>query len=119
MRAADGCFLSALQPNSSRTSYGVPSDMQISDGPYGGDAAGTRARRVQEQVRMRLAEKKCSSIPRLNGSTGEERFNFSNSDKSSDIIMMFILGRYGFWSSTRHTRLCSGSFIRITVVSTH
>ncbi|CAL8404397.1 unnamed protein product [Boreogadus saida] len=69
MRAADGCFLSALQPNSSRTSYGVPSDMQISDGPYGGDAAGTRARRVQEQVRMRLAEKKCSSIPRLNGST--------------------------------------------------
>ncbi|CAL8350114.1 unnamed protein product [Merluccius merluccius] len=59
--AADGCFLSALQPNSSRTSYGVPSEGPVGD-------PGSRARRVQEQVRMRLAEKKTSSNPRLNGS---------------------------------------------------
>lgn len=68
--AADhGCFLSALQPDSSRTTYGVPSDQQIAaEGPWSGDAV-ARARRVQEQVRLRLAEKKkSSSNPRLNGS---------------------------------------------------
>uniref|UniRef100_A0A3Q2XMZ2 Plakophilin 3 n=1 Tax=Hippocampus comes TaxID=109280 RepID=A0A3Q2XMZ2_HIPCM len=51
---ADGCFLSALQPNSSRTAYVVPSDGRCSD-------AGAKARRVQEQVRLRLAEKKSPS----------------------------------------------------------
>jgi len=68
--AADhGCFLSALQPDSSRTTYGVPSDQQIAaEGPWSGDTV-ARARRVQEQVRLRLAEKKkSSSNPRLNGS---------------------------------------------------
>ncbi|XP_061669715.1 plakophilin-3-like [Syngnathoides biaculeatus] len=56
---ADGCFLSALQPNSSRTAYVVPSDVRCSD-------AGAKARRVQEQVRLRLAEKKSPSLGRLN-----------------------------------------------------
>ncbi|XP_077419355.1 plakophilin-3-like [Vanacampus margaritifer] len=55
---ADGCFLSALQPNSSRTAYVVPSDGPCSD-------AGAKARRVQEQVRLRLAEKKSPSIGRM------------------------------------------------------
>uniref|UniRef100_A0A3Q3D8W4 Plakophilin 3 n=1 Tax=Hippocampus comes TaxID=109280 RepID=A0A3Q3D8W4_HIPCM len=55
---ADGCFLSALQPNSSRTAYVVPSDGRCSD-------AGAKARRVQEQVRLRLAEKKSPSLGRL------------------------------------------------------
>ncbi|XP_017275070.1 plakophilin-3 isoform X2 [Kryptolebias marmoratus] len=55
---ADGCFLSALQPNSSCTAYALPSD-----GPTPDPLA--RARRVQEQVRMRLAERKSSSLPRL------------------------------------------------------
>ncbi|XP_070762875.1 plakophilin-3-like [Enoplosus armatus] len=59
---ADGCFLSALQPNSSRTAYVVPS----SDGPTPDPVA--KARRVREQVRMRLAEKKSSSLPRLDDS---------------------------------------------------
>ncbi|XP_077376449.1 plakophilin-3-like [Festucalex cinctus] len=56
---ADGsCFLmSALQPNSSRTAYVVPSDGPCSD-------AGAKARRVQEQVRLRLAEKKSPSLGR-------------------------------------------------------
>ncbi|XP_022598181.1 plakophilin-3-like isoform X1 [Seriola dumerili] len=65
---AEGCFLSALQPNSSCTAYVVPSG-----GPCPDPVA--KARRVQEQVRMRLAEKKSSSLPRLDdslvGSTGE------------------------------------------------
>ncbi|XP_053716662.1 plakophilin-3-like isoform X3 [Synchiropus splendidus] len=60
--AAEGCFLSALQPNSSCTAYGLPSD-----GPCQDPAA--KARRVQEQVRMRLAEKKCSSLSRLDDSS--------------------------------------------------
>ncbi|KAM4602873.1 plakophilin-3 isoform 2-T2 [Polymixia lowei] len=63
---AEGCFLSALQPNSSCTAYVVPSDVQIgADGPVPDAVA--KARRVQEQVRMRLAEKRSSSLPRLNG----------------------------------------------------
>ncbi|XP_038556729.1 plakophilin-3-like isoform X2 [Micropterus salmoides] len=58
---AEGCFLSALQPNSSCTAYVVPSD-----GPSPDPVA--KARRVREQVRMRLAEKKSSSLPRLDDS---------------------------------------------------
>lgn len=57
----EGCFLSALQPNSSCTAYVVPSD-----GPSPDPVA--KARRVREQVRMRLAEKKSSSLPRLDDS---------------------------------------------------
>uniref|UniRef100_A0A7N8WPV2 Plakophilin-3-like n=1 Tax=Mastacembelus armatus TaxID=205130 RepID=A0A7N8WPV2_9TELE len=55
---AEGCFLSALRPNSSCTAYMVPSD-----GPCPDPVA--KARRVREQVRMRLAEKKSLSMPRL------------------------------------------------------
>lgn len=62
----EGCFLSALQPNSSCTAYVVPSD-----GPSPDPVA--KARRVREQVRMRLAERKSSSLSRLEGSTGESR----------------------------------------------
>lgn len=65
---AEGCFMSALQPNSSCTAYVLPSD-----GPSPDPVA--KARRVREQVRMRLAEKKSLSLPRLDdslvGSTGE------------------------------------------------
>ena len=70
MAVAEGCFLSALQPNTSRTAYALPSD----DLPHDPVA---KARRVREQVRMRLAEKKSSSLPRLDdsmlGATGETR----------------------------------------------
>ncbi|XP_035507766.1 plakophilin-3-like isoform X2 [Morone saxatilis] len=67
---AEGCFLSALQPNSSCTAYVIPSD-----GPSLDPVA--RARRVREQVRMRLAEKKSSSMPRLDDSlTGSTDYSF-------------------------------------------
>nr|XP_040019943.1 plakophilin-3 [Gasterosteus aculeatus aculeatus] len=63
---AEGCFLSALQPRTSCTAYVVPPDGPSAD-------PGARARRVREQVRMRLAENRSSSLPRLddtrNGST--------------------------------------------------
>nr|XP_054588408.1 stabilin-1 isoform X5 [Nothobranchius furzeri] len=54
---ADSYFLSALQPRSSCTAYALPSD-----GPSPDPLA--RARRVREQVQMRLAERKSSSLPR-------------------------------------------------------
>ncbi|RVE74916.1 hypothetical protein OJAV_G00026880 [Oryzias javanicus] len=59
--AADSCFRSALQPNSSRTAYALPAD-----GPSADPMA--KVRRVQEQVRMRLAERKSPSLPRLDDS---------------------------------------------------
>ncbi|KAM7406586.1 hypothetical protein PAMP_000957 [Pampus punctatissimus] len=49
---AESCFLSALQPNSSSTTYMLPSDGTSLD----------PARRVRQQVQMRLAEKKSSTL---------------------------------------------------------
>lgn len=66
---AEGCFLSALQPNSSWTAYVVPSDGPSLD-------PDSKARRVREQVRMRLAEKKSSSMPRLDDSLGSTDYSF-------------------------------------------
>uniref|UniRef100_A0A3B4XFD7 Plakophilin 3b n=1 Tax=Seriola lalandi dorsalis TaxID=1841481 RepID=A0A3B4XFD7_SERLL len=67
-------------PNSSCTAYVVPSG-----GPCPDPVA--KARRVQEQVRMRLAEKKSSSLPRLDdslvGSTGK---TFSHGFSSRSMI---------------------------------
>ncbi|CAN9506901.1 unnamed protein product [Ophioblennius macclurei] len=57
----EGCFLSALQPNSPCTTYAVPVD-----GPCQDPLA--KARRVREQVRTRLAERKSSSLTRLDDS---------------------------------------------------
>ncbi|XP_053338525.1 plakophilin-3a isoform X1 [Clarias gariepinus] len=67
--ASEGVFLSALQPNSSNVStYAVPPETQL---PHGGGAAysdeAARAKRVQQQVAMRLAEK--STLPRRTTST--------------------------------------------------
>ncbi|XP_033996901.1 plakophilin-3 [Trematomus bernacchii] len=77
---AESCFMSAMQPNSSCTAYVLPSD-----GPPPDQLA--RARRVQEQVRMRLAEKKSSSLPRLDdslvGSTGGTHHDFYHPEAKS------------------------------------
>lgn len=83
---SSGCFLSALQPNTSRTAYVVPSD-----GPPPDPVA--KARRVREQVRMRLAEKKkSSSLPRLDdtlvSSTGETRKNKTNKQSNYNLVML-------------------------------
>ncbi|XP_053741555.1 plakophilin-3a [Synchiropus splendidus] len=61
--ASENVFLSALQPNSSVTTYGLPSEVHL--GGTSGDEV-SRARRVQQQVQMRLAQK--STLPRQNGS---------------------------------------------------
>ncbi|XP_073327511.1 plakophilin-3a [Pagrus major] len=66
--ASDNIFFSALQPNSSVTTYGLPSEMQIGNGSSVSDAV-ARERRVQQQVQMRMAEK--STLPRQNGSASQ------------------------------------------------
>lgn len=63
--ASDGAFLSALQPNNSVTTYGLPTNIRMLNGSSASDEA-SRAQRVQQQVQMRLAEK--STLPRQNGS---------------------------------------------------
>ncbi|XP_076854685.1 plakophilin-3 [Brachyhypopomus gauderio] len=61
MSATEGLFFSALPPSTSVTTYAVPSDNQL-----GSDHL-TKAKRVQQQVQQRLAEK-ASSITRMNSS---------------------------------------------------
>ncbi|XP_057692674.1 plakophilin-3-like isoform X1 [Corythoichthys intestinalis] len=63
--ASENVFLSALQPNNAVTTYGLPSEIHLGSGASGTDDM-SRARRVQQQVQMRLAEK--STLPRHNGS---------------------------------------------------
>uniref|UniRef100_A0A8C2WQS2 Plakophilin 3 n=1 Tax=Cyclopterus lumpus TaxID=8103 RepID=A0A8C2WQS2_CYCLU len=94
---SEGCFLSALQPKTSCTAYVVPSDP--SPDPM------AKARRVREQVRMRLAEKRSSSMPRLDdapiGSTGEplhERKKNKLSSLSMDVMPTVPLRSSGFSS---------------------
>ncbi|CAN9499398.1 unnamed protein product [Ophioblennius macclurei] len=52
-------------PNTSVTTYALPSDVQIGNAASLSDEV-SKARRVQQQVQMRLAEK--STLPRQNGS---------------------------------------------------
>lgn len=63
--SSETVFLSALQPNTSVTTYGLPSELQLGHGSSVSDEV-ARAKRVQQQVQMRLAEK--STLPRQNGS---------------------------------------------------
>jgi len=62
----DNVFLSALQPNSTVSTYAVPSENELA---HGGSHAKDEARfkRVHQQVTMRLREK--STLPRQNGSS--------------------------------------------------
>ncbi|KAM4572670.1 plakophilin-3a [Odontesthes bonariensis] len=64
--SSENVFLTALQPNNSVTTYGIPSDIQLGNGGSGLDS---KARRVQQQVQMRMAQK--STLPRQNGSASQ------------------------------------------------
>ncbi|KAL7858246.1 hypothetical protein AOLI_G00183480 [Acnodon oligacanthus] len=63
--ASEGLFFSALQPNSSVSTYAVPPESQLGYSGVSSDGA-ARAKRVQAQVAMRLAEKG-STLSRQNG----------------------------------------------------
>ncbi|XP_066525738.1 plakophilin-3a [Hoplias malabaricus] len=65
--ASEGLFYSALQPNSTVSTYAVPPESHLSHGSVSTDAA-ARAKRVQAQVALRLAEKS-NTITRQNGAT--------------------------------------------------
>ncbi|XP_026858963.2 plakophilin-3a [Electrophorus electricus] len=65
---SENVFMSALQPNSAVTTYAVPTELHLGHaGSLSADSA--RAKRVQQQVALRLAEK--STLPRQNGSTSQ------------------------------------------------
>nr|XP_033490177.1 plakophilin-3a [Epinephelus lanceolatus] len=63
--ASENVFLTALQPNTTVTTYGLPSEIHLGNGSTMSDEM-ARARRVKEQVQMRMAQK--STLPRQNGS---------------------------------------------------
>ncbi|XP_069564325.1 plakophilin-3a isoform X2 [Brachyistius frenatus] len=70
-------------PNSSVTTYALPSDIQLGSGSSVSDEV-ARARRVQQQVQLRLAEK--TTLPRQNGSASH-----------------YAMSDYGGSSSMKHT----------------
>ncbi|XP_068578536.1 plakophilin-3a isoform X2 [Cebidichthys violaceus] len=57
-----------VMPNTSVTTYGLPSEIQLGNGGTMSDEM-ARARRVHQQVQMRMAEK--STLPRQNGSASQ------------------------------------------------
>ncbi|XP_051548779.1 plakophilin-3-like [Myxocyprinus asiaticus] len=79
---SENVFLTALQPNTTVSTYAVPSENELS---HGGTHAkeNSRFKRVHQQVSMRLAEK--STLPRQNGSSSQyaasESGNYSTMTK--------------------------------------
>lgn len=66
--STENVFCSALQPNTSVSTYAVPSENLLGHGGTWTDEM-ARAKRVQQQVQMRIAEKSSHSLPRQNGTT--------------------------------------------------
>ncbi|XP_055048238.2 plakophilin-3a isoform X1 [Misgurnus anguillicaudatus] len=79
---SDNVFMTALQPNSTVSTYAVPSDNELSHGGMHAKEE-SRFKRVHQQVSLRLAEK--STLPRQNGSTSQyavsESGNYSTMTK--------------------------------------
>ncbi|XP_029289670.1 plakophilin-3 [Cottoperca gobio] len=80
--ASESVFLSALQPNTLVTTYGLPSDIQLG---HGGTMSNemTKAQRVHQQVQMRLAQK--TTLPRQNGSSS----HYAKSDYGGSSAMKY------------------------------
>ncbi|KAK2842377.1 hypothetical protein Q5P01_012577 [Channa striata] len=89
--ASETVFLSALQPNTLVTTYGLPSEIQHGDG-----SEVARARRVQQQVQMRMAEK--STLPRQNGSAS----HYAMSDYGGPSTMKYHTYNPGFSSKSSY-----------------
>lgn len=85
--ASETVFLSALQPNTSVTTYGLPSDIQFGNGGSVSNEV-AKARRVQQQVQMRLAEK--STLPRQNGSAS----HYAMSGKRQQVSLFILMRNY-------------------------
>lgn len=89
---SENVFLSALQPNTSVSTYAVPSDIQLGHGTLSDEMS--RAKRVQEQVKLRLAEK--STLPRQNGTSG----HYASSEYGSSSAMKYQTYNPGFSSKS-------------------
>ncbi|CAJ1056523.1 plakophilin-3a isoform X1 [Xyrichtys novacula] len=96
--ASETVFLSALQPNTTVTTYGF--DSQIGNGGSASDEM-SRARRVQQQVQRRLAEK--STLPRQNGSAAQ----YAMSEYGGSSTMKYQTYNPGFTSKSSY--MYSGS----------
>ncbi|XP_071376293.1 plakophilin-3a [Centroberyx affinis] len=90
---SESVFLSALQPNNSVTTYGLPSEIQIGNGGTVLDEQ-SKARRVQQQVQMRLAEK--STLPRQNGAAG----HYATSEYGGSSTLKYQTYNPGFTSKS-------------------
>lgn len=75
MLTSENAFLSTLQPHTLSTTYALPSDNQLGNGSAMSDDA-VRARRVQEQIKMKLAEK--GTLPRQNGKASQYAMSGKN-----------------------------------------
>ncbi|XP_019934746.2 plakophilin-3 [Paralichthys olivaceus] len=98
--ASENAFLSALQPNTQVTTYGLPSEVQLGNGGSVSDEV-SRTRRVQQQVQMRLAEK--STLPRLNGSAA----HYAMSDYDGSLTTKYQTYNPSF--SSKSSYMYSGS----------
>ncbi|AWP08327.1 putative plakophilin-3 isoform 2 [Scophthalmus maximus] len=99
--ASESVFLSALQPNNSVTTYGLPSEVRLEHGGSHSDQV-ARSRRVQQQVQMRLAEK--STLPRQNGSASH---SYAMSDYGGSSTMKYHTYTPNF--SSKSSYMYSGS----------
>ncbi|XP_058500905.1 plakophilin-3a [Solea solea] len=93
--ASDTAFFSALQPSTSVTTYGLPSDSQLENGGSVSDEM-ARSVRVQQQVKMRLAEK--STLPRQNGSAS----HYAMSDYGGSSTMKYQSYNPGYSSKSSY-----------------
>uniref|UniRef100_A0A3Q0RX70 Plakophilin 3a n=1 Tax=Amphilophus citrinellus TaxID=61819 RepID=A0A3Q0RX70_AMPCI len=100
-------FFTTLQPNTSVTTYALPSE--INGGSVSDSSA--KARRVQQQVQMRLAEK--STLPRQNGSTSHYamsvKYNTYQPSFSSKSSFMYTGSRTLVSSAFSHRIISSHS----------
>ncbi|KAJ8333886.1 hypothetical protein SKAU_G00412050 [Synaphobranchus kaupii] len=90
----ENVFLSAMQPNTSVSTYAVPSEIQLGHGGTVSDEV-AKAKRVQQQVQMRLAEK-CTSLPRVNGSSS----HYASSEYGGSQTMKYSTYNPGFSSKS-------------------
>lgn len=100
--STDGLFFSALQPKSTVTTYGLPSDVRLGNGGSSMSDEVSKARRVQEQVQMRLAQK--STLPRQNGGATSQ---YAMSDVGGSSTMKYQTYNPNY--STTSSHMYSGS----------
>ncbi|KAM4619406.1 plakophilin-3a isoform 2-T2 [Polymixia lowei] len=82
-----------VMPNNSVTTYGLPSEIQVGNAGATSDEV-SRARRVQQQVQMRLAEK--STLPRPNGGAA----HYASSEYGGSSAMKYQTYNPGFSSKS-------------------